>query len=101
MGRGKEAYSGRRSHDSYARDALAPIRGSLLTLYRSIQEHSGKDRLTFFISEYGAEYGLTPDNIYLGNIAPIDEVALQELIARARLEGFIPDPFAYLSSDEV
>lgn len=100
MGRGKEFRSGRKSHDEYARETLGPIRGSLLTLYRSILEHSGKDRLTFFISEYGAEFGLTPDNIYIGNIAPIDEVALHELLARALDEGFIPNPFAELNGED-
>lgn len=97
MGRGNEFRNGRRSHDSYAHEALAPIRASLLTLYRSIQIYRGKEQLTFFISEYGAEFGLTPDNIYKGNITPIDEVALQELLARALEEGFIPDPFAELN----
>ena len=62
MGRGKE-FRGRKSHDQYAREALSPVRRSLLTLFKAIEFHVGKDGLTRFIMEYGGAYGLTPDTV--------------------------------------
>ena len=71
MGRGKE-FRGRKSHDQYAREALSPVRRSLLTLFKAIEFHVGKDGLTRFIMEYGGAYGLTPDIVYRGNVTRID-----------------------------
>lgn len=91
---GGESYRGRRSHDDYAREALSPIRRSILTLYRAIETHSGRDRLTFFVREYGGAFGLTPEHVYRGRVTRVDQASLLELITIARENGFIPDPFA-------
>ncbi len=87
---------GRKSHDQYAREALGPVRRSLLTLYRAIEYHSGKRGLTAFIIEYGGAYGLTPDNVYSGRVTRIDLDFLEQLIVIARENGYIEDAFSAL-----
>ena len=90
MGRSHEH---RKSHDQYAREALAPVRRSLLTLFHAIKFHSGQAGLTEFISTYGAAYGLTPDVVYRGQVTRIDEGYLMELSRIARENGYIYNAF--------